>query len=164
MADTQDRAESKPHVVIVGGGFGGLAAARQLGKAPARVTVIDKSNHHLFQPLLYQVATAGLSPGDIAAPIRDVLRHQTNTEVLMTEVTAVDPKSKLVHTPERDIPYDYLVLAPGARYNYFGHPEWEQVAPSLKTLHDALEIVASAGGMDNGNEVVVSHRVYALCW
>src|SRR5687768_2060372 len=135
-----DRSTKRPHVVIVGGGFGGLTAARVLGRAPVDVTVVDRANHHLFQPLLYQVATAALSPAHIAAPIRDVLRNQANTEVIMSEVTGVDPASRLVHTTERSIPYDFLVLATGARYNYFGHPEWEQFAPSLKTLDDALGI------------------------
>lgn len=130
----------KPHVVIVGGGFGGLAAARALGKAPVGVTVIDRTNHHVFQPLLYQVATAALSPAHIAAPIRDVLRNQPNTEVLMGEVTGVDTAARQVLTNDRVIPYDYLVLATGAKYNYFGHPDWEECAPSLKTLHDALGI------------------------
>ncbi len=138
MADSA--ANKRPAVVIVGGGFGGLTAARALGRAPADVTVLDRANHHLFQPLLYQVATAALSPAHIAAPIRDVLRNQANTEVIMAEVSGVDPESRLVHTTERAIPYDYLVLATGALYNYFGHPEWEQFAPSLKTLDDALGI------------------------
>jgi len=138
MADLA--ANKRPAVVIVGGGFGGLTAARALGKAPVDVTVVDRANHHLFQPLLYQVATAALSPAHIAAPIRDVLRNQANTEVLMAEVSGVDPESRLVHTTERSIPYDYLVLATGALYNYFGHPEWEQFAPSLKTVDDALGI------------------------
>ena len=130
----------RPHVVIAGGGFGGLTAARELGRAPVDVTVVDRTNHHLFQPLLYQVATAALSPAHIAAPIRDVLRNQTNTEVLMAEITGVDAESRIIRTTEREFPYDYLVLATGAHYNYFGHPEWEEFAPSLKTLEDALGI------------------------
>src|SRR5687767_15042073 len=100
-------ASKRSHVVIVGGGFGGLTAARALGRAPMDVTVIDRANHHLFQPLLYQVATAALSPAHIAAPIRDVLRNQANTEVIMAEVTGVDPESRLVCTTERAIPYDF---------------------------------------------------------
>jgi len=104
-----------PRVVIVGGGFGGLYAARTLHKAPVQVTVVDRTNHHVFQPLLYQVATAGLSSEQIAAPIRSVLRHQHNTEVLMAEVTGVDTEKRIVHTSERALPYDYLILATGTR-------------------------------------------------
>ncbi len=126
-----------PRVVIVGGGFGGLYAARTLHKAPLQVTVVDRTNHHVFQPLLYQVATAGLSSEQIAAPIRSVLRHQRNTEVLMAEVTGVDTEKRIVHTSEHELPYDYLILATGTRHSYFGHPEWEQFAPGLKSVADA---------------------------
>src|SRR3989440_7504489 len=126
-----------PHVVIVGAGFGGLQAARALGNAPVQVTVIDRQNHHLFQPLLYWVATAGLSPADITSPVRGILRKQKNTEVLMTEVTGVDLEQQRVLMGERSVPYDYLVLATGAHDNYFGHPEWEKFAPGLKTIEDA---------------------------
>lgn len=126
-----------PRVVIVGGGFGGLYAARTLHKAPVQVTVVDRTNHHVFQPLLYQVATAGLSSEQIAAPIRSVLRHQHNTEVLMAEVTGVDTEKRIVHTSERALPYDYLILATGTRHSYFEHPEWEQFAPGLKSVADA---------------------------
>lgn len=129
-----------PHVVIVGAGFGGLQAARALGKAPLHVTVIDRQNHHLFQPLLYWVATAGLSPADITSPIRWVLKRQQNTEVVMAEVTGVDVENRRVLIGEHSIPYDYLVLATGAHDNYFGHPEWERNAPGLKSITDATSI------------------------
>ncbi len=129
-----------PRVVIVGAGFGGLHAARALRKAPVHVTVIDRQNHHLFQPLLYWVATAGLSPADICSPIRHILRKQKNTEVLLAEVTGVDLQDKRVIIGDRSVPYDYLVLATGAHDNYFGHPEWEKFAPGLKTIEDARAI------------------------
>src|ERR1700752_2921970 len=129
-----------PRVVIVGAGFGGLNAARSLAKAPVHVTVIDRRNHHTFQPLLYQVATAGLSPGEIAAPIRSILRAHDNVEVLMADVTGFDLDRRLVATPDAAIPYDYLVVAAGASHAYFGHDEWEPFAPGLKTIEDALEI------------------------
>ena len=126
--------------MIVGAGFGGLNAARALAKAPVQVTVIDRKNHHTFQPLLYQVATAGLSPGEIAAPIRSILRSHKNVEVLMAEVTGFDLERRIVQTPDGDISYDYLVVAAGARHSYFGHDDWESIAPGLKTIEDALEI------------------------
>lgn len=129
-----------PRVVIVGAGFGGLNAARSLAKAPVHVTVIDRRNHHTFQPLLYQVATAGLSPGEIAAPIRSILRAHDNVEVLMAEVTGFDLDRRLVETPDAAIPYDYLIVAAGASHAYFGHDEWEPFAPGLKSIEDALEI------------------------
>ncbi|MGD0992528.1 MAG: NAD(P)/FAD-dependent oxidoreductase [Gemmatimonadales bacterium] len=129
-----------PRVVIVGGGFGGLYAARALGKAPVEVTVVDRTNHHVFQPLLYQVATASLSPSQIAYPIRGVLRHQKNTRVLLADVVAVDPARRVVKLSDGELAYDWLILAPGARHSYFGHAEWEPFAPGLKTLDDALEI------------------------
>lgn len=132
-----------PHVVIIGGGFGGLRVAKGLRHAPVRVTLVDRSNHHLFQPLLYQVATAGLSPADIASPIRSVLRKQPNTQVLWGEVTGVDTARRTVALAGGDtLAYDYLVVATGARYNYFGHPEWEQAAPGLKTIEDATTLRA----------------------
>jgi NADH dehydrogenase len=140
MDDTSQK--NVPNVVIVGGGFGGLRAAKGLAKAPVRVTVIDRSNHHLFQPLLYQVATAGLSPADIATPIRSVLRKQKNTEVLWGEVQEVDTRTRKVVLPDREVPYDYLIIATGARYNYFGHDEWEEAAPGLKTIADATMLRA----------------------
>jgi NADH dehydrogenase len=130
-----------PRVVVVGAGFGGIMAARHLNGANIRVTVVDRANHHLFQPLLYQVATAALSPAHIAAPIRDILHSQRNAEVFLAEVTGVDTAAKRVLLRSSDpIPYDYLVLAPGSRYNYFGHDDWEERAPGLKTLADAVAI------------------------
>lgn len=130
-----------PHVVIVGGGFGGLYAARALRRAPVRVTLVDQRNHHLFQPLLYQVATATLSPSDIARPIRHVLRRQRNAEVLLAEVEAVDaPAREVVLSDGRRLGYDHLILAAGAVDRYYGHDEWARWAPPLKTVADALEI------------------------
>ena len=129
-----------PRVVIVGAGFGGLNAARALAGASVQITVIDRKNHHTFQPLLYQVATAGLSPGEIAAPIRSILRSHKNIEVLMAEVTGFDLELGTVQTPESNIPFDYLILAAGASHAYFGHEDWEPYAPGLKTIEDALEI------------------------
>jgi NADH:ubiquinone reductase (H+-translocating) len=128
-----------PSVVIVGAGFGGLSAAKKLKNSALHVTVIDKANHHLFQPLLYQVATAGLSPADIAVPVRSILKRQYNTEVMMASVTGINPIEQMVqienHPP---IPYDYLILATGARHSYFGKDNWENFAPGLKTIEDAL--------------------------
>jgi NADH dehydrogenase len=129
-----------PRVVIVGAGFAGLQAARALGNVPVQVTVIDRNNHHLFQPLLYQVATAGISPADICAPIRHVLRTQHNTEVLMGEVTGVDVQQQCVLMGDQVVGYDYLILATGARDSYFGHPDWAQIAPGLKSIRQATEI------------------------
>jgi NADH dehydrogenase len=129
-----------PRVVIVGAGFGGLNAAQELAKAHAHITVIDRQNFHTFQPLLYQVATAGLSPGEIAAPIRSILRSHKNVTVLMAEVTGFDLDRRIVKTSDSDIPYDYLIVAAGASHSYFGHDEWEPYAPGLKTIEDALEI------------------------
>ncbi len=126
--------------VIVGGGFGGLYAARALRDAPVQVTLLDRRNHHLFQPLLYQVATAALSPGDIASPIRWILRRQKNVEVLLADVLRVDPGRRVLVLHDGEISYDYLILATGATHAYFGHDEWRGVAPGLKTLEDALEI------------------------
>ena len=130
----------KPHVVIIGGGFGGLEAAKRLGSEPVQLTVIDRTNHHLFQPLLYEVATAALSPADIAAPIRAVLTKHENIEVILAEVQSIDVATKTVNTAERAITYDYLILATGSRHSYFGNDEWEKVAPGLKSLEDAVEI------------------------
>jgi NADH:quinone reductase (non-electrogenic) len=129
-----------PHVVIVGAGFGGLEAAKKLGQEAVRVTVIDRTNHHLFQPLLYQIATAALSPADIAAPIRGILNDFSNTEVILAEVKSVNVAAKTVNIGDREIAYDYLILATGARHSYFGHDEWEKLAPGLKSLEDAVEI------------------------
>lgn len=131
---------SLPHVVIVGAGFGGLQAAMALKKAPVRVTIIDRKNHHLFQPLLYQVATAELSPADIATPIRAIMRHHKNTEVVMAEVTGIDMEGRRVLMGERSLHYDYLVLATGSWHSYFGHNQWEQYAPGLKSITDATAI------------------------
>jgi NADH dehydrogenase len=130
----------RPHLVIVGGGFGGLYAARTLKNAPLRITVVDRRNHHVFQPLLYQVATAALSPGDIAYPIRAVLARQRNTRVWMAEVVRVDLAARRVVLSDGELSYDFLILATGARHSYFGHDEWEKLAPGLKTLDDAFEI------------------------
>ncbi|MEP6834433.1 MAG: NAD(P)/FAD-dependent oxidoreductase [Gemmatimonas sp.] len=134
--------DTRPHVVIVGGGFGGLAAAREFAKADVRVTLIDRSNHHVFQPLLYQVATAGLAPSDITVPIRWRLRNQKNTTVLLDEVTGIDSDKRVIRLSGEpsEITYDYLIVATGARHGYFGHPEWEQNAPGLKTMQDAHDI------------------------
>jgi NADH dehydrogenase len=129
-----------PHVVIVGAGFGGLEAAKILGGEAVRVTVIDRTNYHLFQPLLYQVATAALSPADIAAPVRAILSKFPNIEVQLAEVTSVDVANKKVKTGDTEIAYDYLILATGSRHSYFGHEEWERLAPGLKSLEDAVEI------------------------
>lgn len=129
-----------PHVVIVGAGFAGLHAAKGLGAAPVRITVIDRTNHHLFQPLLYQVATASLSPADISAPIRGVLGKQANAEVILGEVTGVDVQRQRVLMDDQAVQYDYLVLATGVQHNYFGHDEWKQYATGLKTLQDATAI------------------------
>jgi NADH dehydrogenase len=127
-------------VVIVGAGFAGLTAARRIARLPVEVTVIDRKNHHTFQPLLYQVATAGLSPGEIAAPIRWILRGHRNVEVLLEEVVDFKLEQKRVITREGTLDYDFLVIASGATHAYFGHPEWEPLAPGLKTIEDALEI------------------------
>ena len=132
--------KDRPHVVIIGGGFGGLYCAQALKRAPVRITLIDRRNFHLFQPLLYQVATASLSPADIAAPIRGVLRNQSNTDVWMGEVSDIDVASKTVVLEDATVSYDYLVLATGATHAYFGHPEWAASAPGLKTIDDATEI------------------------
>jgi len=131
---------SKPHVVIIGAGFGGLEAAKKLSGEDVRVTVIDRTNYHLFQPLLYQVATAALSPADIAAPVRAILSKGENMEVILAEVEAIDVGSKKVKMTDRELDYDYLIVATGARHSYFGHPEWERLAPGLKSLEDAVEI------------------------
>jgi NADH dehydrogenase len=129
-----------PHVVIVGGGFAGLEAARRLGRRPARVTLLDRRNHHLFQPLLYQVATASLSPADIATPLRSILRRHRNVSVILAEAGAVDLAGQRVVLDRGEIAYDALVVAAGVSHSYFGHDDWELLAPGLKTLEDALEI------------------------
>ena len=133
--------ENRPHVIIIGGGFGGLYAARTFRDTSVNVTVIDRTNHHLFQPLLYQVATATLAPSDIATPIRWLLRKQKNTEVLMAEVREIDVARRVVRLSNEDeLSYDFLIVAAGARHSYFGHTDWEAVAPGLKSIEDALEI------------------------
>ena len=131
---------SRPHIVIVGGGFGGLSAAVGLSGAEADVTVVDRRNYHLFQPLLYQVATAGLSPAQIAQPIRSILRRAPNVRVLLGKVAGVDKESRTITVEDRTLSYDYLVLATGANHAYFGHDDWERVAPGLKTIDDATAI------------------------
>jgi NADH dehydrogenase len=136
----EDPALKRPHVVIVGAGFGGLAAAKALGREAVRVTVLDRTNHHLFQPLLYEVATAELSPADIAAPVRGILGKFENTEVLLAEVKTVNVAAKTVDIGDQQMAYDYLILATGSRHSYFGHDEWEKLAPGLKSLEDAVEI------------------------
>lgn len=131
---------ARPHVVIVGAGFGGLFAAQALAKVDADVTVVDRHNYHLFQPLLYQVATAGLPPSDIAWPIRSILRRQRNAAVLLGEVTAVDTARNVVELGRRSVGYDYLVIATGSTHSYFGHDAWQPIAPGLKTIDDATDI------------------------
>src|ERR671937_1247958 len=130
----------KPHVIIIGAGFGGLQAAKKLARKNVQVTVVDRTNYHLFQPLLFQVATAALSPADIAAPIRAVLRKCKNMEVILAEVRSVNVEQRKVQLVDGEIDYDYLIVATGARHSYFGHPEWENLAPGLKSLEDAVEI------------------------
>ena len=162
-----DEPKSKaPRVVIVGGGFGGLAAAKALGKAPVEVVLIDRTNHHVFQPLLYQVATAVLAPSQMSSPIREVLRRNRNTAVIMGEVTGVDKAQRCVFVNDADrehvpVPYDYLILATGARHSYFGHNEFEKFAPGLKSLADAVSIrnkILSAFEQAEAEENVDLHR------
>jgi NADH:ubiquinone reductase (H+-translocating) len=133
---------ARPRVLIIGGGFGGIAAARALRRANVDITLIDRTNHFIFQPLLYQVATAALAPSDITAPIRWILRSQRNTEVLMADAREIDAVRRVVRVDDelRELPYDYLILAPGSRHSYFGHDEWEPYAPGLKAIEDASEI------------------------
>ena len=131
---------SKPRIVVIGGGFAGLTAVRKLARAQVSVTLVDRCNHHLFQPLLYQVATAGLAAPSIAAPLRHILRRQDNVTVLMGEVTGIDAAARRVHVGETTLDYDYLLIASGATHAYFGHDEWERFAPGLKTLDDAFVI------------------------
>lgn len=133
-------AGGRPRVIVVGGGFGGLEVVRGLKRAPVDVTLVDQHNYHLFQPLLYQVATAELAPSDVAAPLRKILRGQKNVQVVLARVMGVDLQAKLVRGPRAEARYDYLVLATGATQSYFGHPEYQEFAPGLKTLDDAIEI------------------------
>jgi NADH:quinone reductase (non-electrogenic) len=132
--------DSHPRVVIVGGGFGGLKAARSLARLPVQITLVDRKNHHTFQPLLYQVATAGLSPAEIAAPMREIFAQHDNIEVLLGDVTGFDLERRLVKLQGFELSYDYLIVAAGATHAYFGHEEWEPLAPGLKTIEDALEM------------------------
>src|SRR4030081_3385867 len=132
--------KQRPRAVIIGAGFGGLEAAKKLACKDVHVTVIDRTNYHLFQPLLYQVATAALSPADIAAPVRAVLSKCKNMEVILAEVQSIDVNAKKVNMVDGELDYDYLILATGARHSYFGHPEWEKLAPGLKSLEVAVEI------------------------
>src|SRR5213083_3528712 len=137
---TEQPGPTKPHrVVIVGAGFGGLETTFRLAGAPVQITLVDRRNHHLFQPLLYQVATAALSPGDIAYPIRAILRKQKNVRVLLAEVVSVDTQGRVLRLKDGELSYGFLILATGARHAYFGHEEWEVNAPGLKSLEDALE-------------------------
>ena len=165
--DGADKPKAKtPRVVIVGGGFGGLAAAKALRKAPVEVILIDRTNHHVFQPLLYQVATSVLAPSQMSAPIREVLRRQKNTTVIMGEVTGVDKAQRCVFVNDVDrehvpVPYDYLILATGARHSYFGHNEFEKFAPGLKSVADAVAIrnkILSAFEQAEAEENVDLHR------
>ncbi len=135
-----DTARPRPKVVIIGGGFGGLEAVRALARAPVEITLIDRHNYHLFQPLLYQVATAALSPAEIAWPLRHILSDQRNARVLMAEASRIDAAGCVVHTDMGAYPYDFLIIATGANHSYFSHPEWEATAPGLKTVADATDI------------------------
>jgi NADH dehydrogenase len=132
--------QTVPHVVIIGGGFGGIAAARVFRNQTVRLTVIDRRNHHLFQPLLYQVATAALNPSDIASPIRRILRRQKNASVILGEAVSIDRQRKLVHLADGEVAYGYLIVATGATHSYFGNDQWSEAAPALKTVEDAVEI------------------------
>src|SRR5213082_2013434 len=133
-----------PRVVIIGAGFGGLEAAKKLSGGAVQVTVVDRTNYHLFQPLLYQVATAALSPADIAAPVRAILSKCENIEVILAEVQSIDVNARKVHAGDLDLAYDYLILATGARHSYFGHPEWERLAPGLKSLEFPLHLESAS--------------------
>jgi NADH dehydrogenase len=139
-SSSSNKNASPPVVVVIGGGFGGLSAVKALDGAPVKVILIDRSNHYLFQPLLYQVATAGLSPADIAQPIRGILRDQENVTVVLDEVKEIKPDSREIITSDITFKYDYLIVAAGARHHYFGHDDWEQFAPGLKSLADATEL------------------------
>jgi NADH dehydrogenase len=137
---TLDFRPDPKRLVIIGGGFGGLYAAKTLRRAPVRITLVDRRNYHLFQPLLYQVATAALNPSDIAAPIRSILRHQQNISVILGDATSIDLDKRLIQLADGQLAYDILIIATGATHSYFGHAEWEENAPGLKTIEDALEI------------------------
>ena len=152
-----DSPEDRPHVVILGGGFGGLAAARTLGGAPVRVTLVDRSNHHLFQPLLYQVATALLPAPDIAAPLRNLLSSYENVRVLLAEAQRIDVDKRLVVLDHGEaLTYDFLIVATGLKHDYLGHPEWERHAPGLKTLYEATpdpKVVVAVGSCAVGGGI-----------
>ena len=148
---------NKKRVVIIGGGFAGLSAAKELGDSEFEVILFDKTNHHLFQPLLYQVASAALSPGDIAVPIREVLSPFKNITVLMEKIDAINADASSIQTISGDsVKYDYLIIATGARHSYFGHPEWEKFAPGMKTLNDALHIRNNL--LDVYEQAEISHK------
>src|SRR5438067_9761027 len=136
----QSQKDKRPHVVVLGAGFAGLYAARALGKLPVRVTLVDRKNHHTFQPLLYQVATAGLSPGDIASPVRRIVRRYKNIRVFMAEAVGFDLENKTVKLENVRVPYDYPMLATGSTHLYLSHPEGERFAPGLKPVEDPSEI------------------------
>jgi NADH dehydrogenase len=155
--------QEKKRVVVIGGGFAGLWTVRALRKAPVSITLIDRNNHHLFQPLLYQVATAGLAAPSIAAPLRHILRDQRNATVLMGEVTAIDKDARQVSVGERRIPYDYLLVASGATHAYFGHDEWARHAPGLKNLDDAFAIRARILSAFEEAEAAASNAACAAC-
>ncbi len=141
MAEHDQQIGPPTRVVIIGGGFGGLNAAQALKRADVQVTLIDRRNFHLFQPLLYQVATGGLSPADVSSPLRSILKHQKNTAILLAEVTGIDRARREVHLRGGDcVPYDYLIVGTGVRHHYFGHDDWSEIAPGLKTIEDALNI------------------------
>jgi NADPH-dependent 2,4-dienoyl-CoA reductase/sulfur reductase-like enzyme len=140
FAYSNNHTNAQPQVVILGGGFGGLAAARALSREPVRITLIDRRNHHLFQPLLHQVATAALAPSEIALPIRRIMRGRPHVSVILDEATSIDVAGKKVILRDGEVEYDYLLVATGATHSYFGHDAWEEAAPGLKTLEDATEI------------------------
>jgi NADH dehydrogenase len=140
ISDTITVVDATRHIVIIGGGFGGIAAARSLKRESIRLTMVDRRNHHLFQPLLYQVATAALNPSDIASPIRRILRRQRNASVILGEASSIDTRRKIVQLLDGEVAYDFLIVASGATHSYFGHDQWLEPAPGLKTLEDAVEI------------------------
>jgi len=159
----------RPRIVIIGGGFAGIAAARRLKHAHADITLVDRTNHHLFQPLLYQVALATLNPGDIAVPIRWLLRHHANTEVLMAAVSGIDVANRVVSLDGGEsLPYDYLIVATGARHSYFGHPEWADAAPGLKSIEDAVDCrnrfltAFEEAERDDDPEVRLAHQTFVI--
>src|SRR5271169_4607803 len=140
LSEPMNHPTHPPRILIIGGGFGGLKAAEAVARLPLQITLVDRKNHHTFQPLLYQVATAGLSPAEIAAPIREILARRENVEVLLGEVLGFDLGRRIVKLNGFELGYEYLVVAAGASHAYFGHDEWEPFAPGLKTIEDALEM------------------------